>query len=93
MKKTIIFIILIIALTVFCNRNSSDTDSTNTIDNNIDGETLLKDRCTQCHPLDRVYNKAYTREEWTEVIEDMIDKGAKLNDEEKEILIEDLTLD
>jgi len=58
-----------------------------------DGKTLLEERCTQCHNLDKVYTKAYDAEEWEDVVDRMIEKGAVLNDEERETLLDYLILE
>lgn len=52
------------------------------------GEVLLEERCTECHALDRVTQVEQTRAEWQATVEDMIEKGATLNDEEKGVLVD-----
>jgi cytochrome c5 len=54
----------------------------------LDGKTLLETRCTTCHDLSRVTNKSKTLEEWRATVERMVDKGADLNADEQEILIQ-----
>ncbi len=54
----------------------------------LDGATLLQERCTSCHNLDRVKSAAKSKDQWTATVERMISKGAKLNDAEKSVLIE-----
>jgi hypothetical protein len=54
----------------------------------IDGETLLQERCTECHGLDRVTSVEQTRAEWEETVTDMIERGARLNEEEKTVLVD-----
>jgi len=54
----------------------------------VDGETLLQERCTQCHGLDRVTSQEKTRAEWEQTVEDMIDQGAELNEDEKTVLVD-----
>lgn len=102
MKKTMSFIIiLLVFLTlIYCSR-STQTEENSSIEESstdegkvgLDGESLLEERCTKCHNLDRVYPKAYNAEEWEEVVDRMIDHGAKLNDEEREILLDNLILE
>lgn len=53
----------------------------------LDGQTLLQERCTQCHDLGRVEGARKTAEEWKATIERMIGKGAQLNQAEQELLI------
>lgn len=56
-----------------------------------EGATLLEERCTTCHGLDRVTQATKTREEWEQNVARMVDKGAELNEEEQAILVEYLT--
>jgi hypothetical protein len=53
----------------------------------IDSEALLQQRCTACHNLDRVTNKTWSLEQWERTVSDMINKGARLNAEEKDALV------
>lgn len=66
----------------------TETEVTEEMD---DVETLIIDRCSACHPADRVFNADLTAEEWDETIDRMIDYGAELNDEEKALMIDWLT--
>jgi cytochrome c5 len=54
----------------------------------VDSETLLQERCTECHGLDRTTSAQKTRAEWDETVTRMVNKGAELNDEEKTILVD-----
>jgi hypothetical protein len=52
------------------------------------GESLLENRCTECHTLSRVKNAEKTRDEWTRTIDRMVAMGAELNSEERVILLD-----
>jgi len=54
----------------------------------IDGTTLLNERCTACHSLDRVMSKHKTQDEWNKTVSRMVQKGAALSPEELNILVE-----
>jgi cytochrome c5 len=54
----------------------------------IDGQTLLEERCTQCHDLERTTQQQKDRAGWTATVERMINQGAQLDEEEKAILID-----
>lgn len=54
----------------------------------LDGATLLQERCTVCHSLDKVTREKETSDGWTSIVDEMIGKGAKLSAEEKAILID-----
>lgn len=53
----------------------------------IDSEALLRQRCSSCHNLNRVTNKTWSQQQWEQNISDMIRRGARLNDEEREALV------
>jgi len=53
-----------------------------------DGEALLKRACTSCHAIDRVNNARFAPDRWRVVTVDMRERGAKLEDEELERLVE-----
>ena len=48
----------------------------------VDGEAMLQESCTQCHNLERITSKQKTREEWTQTVDRMIQKGAQVADKE-----------
>jgi cytochrome c2 len=53
-----------------------------------EGESLLKRSCTSCHAIDRVNSARFTPERWRVVTVDMRERGAKVEDEELERLVE-----
>jgi mono/diheme cytochrome c family protein len=53
----------------------------------LDGQSLLQERCTQCHGLGGVERAKKTEEEWKATVERMVGKGAQLDEAEQELLI------
>ena len=53
----------------------------------LDGEALLKERCTVCHSLSRVEQARKTEADWRKTVERMVGKGAALNQEEQTAVI------
>ena len=53
-----------------------------------EGEALVKRACTTCHGIDRVNNARFAPDRWRVVTVDMRERGAKLEDEELERLVE-----
>lgn len=53
-----------------------------------DGETLLEERCTQCHSLDRVKGLQKSGEEWEQTVLRMVGKGAELSEDEQAVLVD-----
>ena len=53
-----------------------------------EAETLTKRACTTCHGIDRVNNARFSPERWRVVTLDMRERGARLEDQELERLVE-----
>ena len=53
-----------------------------------EAEALLQRACTACHEPDRFNNARFSPDRWRVVIVDMRERGAKLEDEELERLVE-----
>ena len=53
-----------------------------------EAEALLKRACTSCHEIDRVNKARYAPERWRVVTLDMRERGAKIEDDELERLVE-----
>jgi cytochrome c553 len=53
-----------------------------------EAELLLTRACTSCHEADRYNNARFSPDRWRVVIVDMRERGAKLEDEELERLVE-----
>lgn len=92
MKRTIIFslaVILLLVLIVSCAGQSTPIpEGTAAPEEDIDVEALIIERCSDCHSADRVFQEDYTEDEWSDVFDDMIQKGADVNEEEKAIMID-----
>jgi len=62
----------------------TQTDATPT----IDVDALIREKLVGHHSVDRVYAAVKTREEWNVTLDRMIGYGAKISEEEKQIIIE-----
>ena len=51
-------------------------------------QALISDKIGGCHMLNFILRQTKTREEWSVTIDRMIGKGAKINAEEKELIID-----
>lgn len=52
-----------------------------------DGASLLQDRCTACHGIDRVTQTKKDAGQWEQTVSRMIGHGAQLSDAEKATLV------
>ena len=51
-------------------------------------DALIKEKVAGHHDLGRIYNANKTRAEWEATLDRMISYGAKINDQEKEMIID-----
>ena len=52
------------------------------------GKEILEKKCSTCHAPEQVTTFGRSAEEWHEVVTNMIDLGAELNEEEAKVLVE-----
>jgi mono/diheme cytochrome c family protein len=55
------------------------------------GKEILEKKCSTCHAPEQVTTFGRSAEEWHEVVVNMIDLGAELNEEEAKVLVEYLS--
>jgi cytochrome c2 len=83
---SIIFFTLILGtLLVSCGTNTVTPNTSG--GSSLDGQTLMQQRCSVCHPLDRVTLARKTIDQWTQTVQRMIAHGAQLNNQEEQTLI------
>ncbi|MDO8847328.1 MAG: cytochrome c [Coriobacteriia bacterium] len=58
----------------------------------LDGATILQEKCTGCHDLERVNAEDLDAVGWAAVIDDMIARGADVSEDEAAALAEYLSL-
>jgi ribosomal protein L17 len=77
-----LIILIVIAFTITqCAPSTSKSTS-------LDGRSLVQDRCTACHSLDRIQNAHKSADEWKTTVERMMGKGAQLNLDEQQVVID-----
>jgi len=88
----ILSILLVLILSTFlltaCGTSGTTTSAPATNTSSSSGQALLQSRCTECHSTRRITTSHFSADEWTQVVNNMINKGAKLNSDEKQTLIE-----
>jgi cytochrome c2 len=91
----IVGVILVILVIAACSPKSEPSSPPQPVQtgspSTIDGAALLSQRCTVCHTLERVESKHKTQDEWKQTVDRMVGKGAVLNSEEENALVEYLT--
>lgn len=97
MKFTLVILMLLMSFIISaCGGSAVDAPPTTDMDTGtetaLDGKSLLEQRCTKCHTLDRVERASMSAAEWGTNVREMVGKGAELNASEQEVLIEYLSL-
>src|SRR5579885_2649922 len=52
------------------------------------GKEILDNTCEECHGLERITGKAWTKEKWRATVKDMVSRGAVLKPEEIDTLVD-----
>jgi len=90
----LLLVLLIGILLAACGQSSSDAASnpptaiSGGSGSTPDGSTLLQERCTVCHSLGRVTSTHGSASQWQGIVAQMITKGAQLNAQEKQTLVD-----
>lgn len=87
MKKSTILPILIIIILLTGSLLAACATSTPTPSSTLVGQTLMQQRCSVCHSLDRVTTVQKTADQWTITVQRMVARGAQLTTQEQQILI------
>ena len=85
--RTTPLILTILVLMLFLAACSSGASTTTSPTTTLDGATLVQERCSKCHPLDRVTNARGTAAEWAAAVQAMVARGAQLTPEEETVVI------
>jgi mono/diheme cytochrome c family protein len=93
--KTFVYFIWIGLLIVLCLSacTASTTQSVNPTTpptqsgSTLDGKALFEERCSICHSVSKS-QQLQTAEKWKSIVEDMVGKGAQLNIEEQDAVIQ-----
>jgi hypothetical protein len=93
MNKRTISLISILFIAVFIgiflvSCGSGNSNTTPSTSGGTDGASLMQDRCSVCHSLDRVTSAHKTTAEWTTTVERMVSHGAQLSSQEQQTLID-----
>ena len=85
--RTTAVILTMLVLMLFLAACSSGASATTTPTPTLDGATLVQERCSKCHTLDRITNARGTVTEWAAVVQNMITRGAQLSPEEQTVVV------
>ncbi|MCK4418077.1 MAG: hypothetical protein KAV99_07910 [Candidatus Latescibacteria bacterium] len=88
MRKAILVVASALLLGFFgCGKKSTES----TTDGALDGEKLVQERCSFCHNLDPIYSADKDRDGWEKTVDQMISKGAQVNDSERQAVLDYLS--
>jgi mono/diheme cytochrome c family protein len=83
---------LLVLMLVLAGCSSSSSQATqapaSSDSTSLDGAALLETRCSVCHSADRATRASKTLEEWDVTVTRMINKGARLTEAEKSVLLD-----
>ena len=93
-NKKLIGIMILLGIVIFisaaCGLTTGAVPAESTVTQaygtDLDGKTLLEERCSVCHSLSYIYGSRGTPEQWKSVVSMMIANGAVLSPQEEQIL-------
>ena len=98
-KRAITIVVLTLIVSVFISACGGSTPDVSPAQNGgtvsviaLDGKTLLEERCTASHTLDRVESASKSAAGWGLSVREMVGKGAELNASEQEASIDYLSI-
>jgi mono/diheme cytochrome c family protein len=88
-----LFLVIIVgALLASCGQSSSTATTAPASGGNTsgtsDGQTLMQQRCSVCHSVDRVMGAHKTADQWKSTVDRMISNGAQLTPQEEQTLVD-----
>lgn len=81
--SVIIIITLIVIVLAACAKAAEPPSA-----DKSEAEILIDERCSERHSSNRVYFGDDDSAEWSDIFDEMIDKGANINDAEKSLMID-----
>jgi cytochrome c5 len=81
----ILTLLAVILFVTACSSGASNTTPAAT--SNLDGATLVQERCSVCHPLSRVEASRHTAADWKLIVDTMISRGAQLTPGEETVVV------
>ena len=92
----LIFVLSIGMLLAACGQTGTPVPSTNPTavpgagqgSTASDGQTLMQQRCSVCHSLDRIQAAQKTADQWQATVNRMIGHGAQLTPQEEQVLVQ-----
>ena len=88
-----IFLLLVLSATLLaaCGANSSTNNTPATSapsSGNSSGQTLMQERCSACHSINRVTSARKTADQWKQTVDRMVSRGAQLSAQEEQTLVD-----
>jgi cytochrome c-type biogenesis protein CcmH/NrfF len=83
----LLFVLLVLASACASTETIAATLSPITL-KGLDAVTLVEERCTVCHSLNRIQTARYSAADWKTVVDTMITRGAQLSPEEESVVVD-----
>lgn len=83
-NRTFAILLALLILFIFATACASGAPSITTP---VVTTALMQERCSVCHPLDRIMGAHYTAAEWKTVVDAMIAHGAQLTPEQETVVV------
>jgi cytochrome c-type biogenesis protein CcmH/NrfF len=88
LSTALLLAMIMMVIITACSSAASSTTAAPAATTSQDGATLVQERCTRCHPLDRVESSKHTASEWKAIVDMMISRGAQLTSGEETAVVD-----
>jgi len=78
----VLIVIVLVAMLGACGGGTSSSG-----ESKVDAASLVENRCTQCHSLDKVTSVQKTQAQWDATVSNMVQKGAQLSGDEQAAVV------
>ena len=83
----VLFLSMLFVMFVASACSSAASTVTPAATTNLDGASLVQERCSVCHPVARIERTKYSAADWQTIVGMMISRGAKLTPEEETVVV------
>ena len=84
----VVSIIFLVMMVVSCAPEEVSTPEATTEIEAPAGKAIVETVCTGCHSLNKITTASYDKDGWQKTVERMISKGAELDNNQKELVID-----
>lgn len=87
-SRVVAVLVVLLGMVIVSACDRAATPTLTSAPNASEGEILMRERCTRCHDVSRVTFEGKSAGEWRATVDTMIRRGASLNADEIDTLVD-----